>query len=199
MIPFIEIRGNNTVFISGYANITEKESHFINENGRTFKEVILPNAFKKGLQRAKEVLLLFNHDYEKRLGSNLSGVKMYEDEIGLKVEGEIQSPEIVERVKENRSFLNGWSFGFFDRGSTYQKSQKGDYEQRLISDLDLVEVSLLGGISKPCYPSAKSIEVRSDGKLERRFTDFQIENPTLDFSRYENEIKYLNLKMKGLL
>lgn len=198
MIPFIEIRGNDTLFISGYANITEKESHFISENGKTFKEVILPNAFKKGLSRAKEVLLLFNHDMEKRLGSNLSGVKMFEDEIGLKIEGEIKSPEIVERVKENRSYLNGWSFGFFDRGSTYK--QKDSYQQRLISDLDLVEVSLLGGISKPCYPSAKSIEVRSDGTLERRFTNFEmIENPTVDFSRYENQIRYLNLKMKGLL
>lgn len=192
MKPEISIRGDS-VFISGYANITEKESSFISEHGRTFKEIILPNAFKKSLQRAKEVLLLLNHDNLKVLGSTSSGVRMYEDEIGLKIEADIKSPDIVQRAKENPSSFDGWSFGFFEKASEWLK--KDGYDVRKISDLDLIEVSLLNGV-KPAYPSAKSIEVRSEGMLERRYTMFENEpdKNIVDLRRYENQIKLLKLK-----
>ena len=190
-MPFIEIR-SDSVFISGYANITEKESHFLNENGRRFKEVILPKAFEKGLSRAKDVLLLLNHDEDKQLASVSSGgLKLFENEIGLKVEAEIREAAIVQKVKEDRSFLSSWSFGFVERASKWLK--KDGYDQRRISDLDILEVSLLSRGTDPAYPSAKVIEVRSDGILERRYTDFEIKKH-VDLSRYENEIKYLNLK-----
>jgi Escherichia/Staphylococcus phage prohead protease len=190
--PVIEIRGDS-VFISGYANITEKQSHFINENGRTFKEVIKEGAFKKSLQREKDVSLLMNHDNRKVLGSTSSGIRMFEDEVGLKVEGTITDPEIVQKVREQRSFFNAWSFGFFDRSSEWLK--KDGYEQREISDLHLVEVSLLSGLN-PAYPSAKNVEVRSDGMLERRITDFELKS-IADLSRYEKTLTYLKLKLKG--
>lgn len=193
MKPVIEIRGDS-VFISGFANITEKESGFLNEYGKKFKEIILPKAFDKALKRAKDVLLLMNHDDQKVLGSTASGnVKMYENEIGLKVEATINSPEIVQRAKENPSFFNAWSFGFYERASEWRK--KDGYDQRLISDLDLIEVSLLSGV-KPAYPSATAIEVRSEGMLERRYTKFEIENPIVDLSLYEKQIQYY--KLKGL-
>jgi uncharacterized protein len=192
MLPFIEFRNEGkTVFISGYANITEKESNFINENGRTFKEIILPKTFDKALKRASDVMLLFNHREDRVLGSKMNGVKMIENDIGLKIEAEINDETIVNKVKENRSFLNGWSFGFIQREQSWRK--KDTYQQRLISDLDLIEVSLLGGMTKPAYPSATAIEVRSDGTLERRFTDFEIKS-IVDLSRYESLIKYYNLK-----
>ena len=196
MLPFIEFRNDGkTVFISGYANITEKESNFINENGKTFKEIILPKAFDKALKRASDVMLLFNHKEDRVLGSKMNGVKMIENEIGLKIEAEINDPTIVNKVKQNRSFLNGWSFGFISRKEEYRK--KDNYQQRLISDLDLIEVSLLGGGTRPAYPSATAIEVRSDGTLERRFIEFENSKSiveSVDLSRYEKQIKFLNLK-----
>jgi len=197
-MPMIEIRGDGkSVFISGYANITEKESHFLNEHGRKFKEIILPNAFKKGLDRAREISILFNHQEDRKLTSWKSGkqdVKLFENEIGLKIEAEINDQTIVQKVKEDRSFLNGFSFGFIERASKWEK--KNGYDRRLISDLDLIEVSLLGGATKPAYPSATVMEVRSSGILERRFTDFEIKESNVDFSRYENKYRYL--KLKGL-
>ncbi|WP_081936826.1 HK97 family phage prohead protease [Methylobacterium sp. UNCCL110] len=194
MLPFIEFRNDGkTLFISGFANITEKESNFISENGKTFKEIILPKAFDKALKRANDVMLLFNHKEDRVLGSKQNGVRMFENDIGLKIEAEINDETIVSKVKENRSFLNGWSFGFISREQKYQT--KDDYQQRLISDLDLIEVSLLGGMTKPAYPSATAIEVRSDGTLERRFTEFEPSTvESVDLSRYENLIKYYNLK-----
>jgi hypothetical protein len=39
------------------------------------------------------------------------------------------------------------------------------------------------------------VEIRTDGILERRYTDLEIQTSNnIDFSRYENEIKLLNLK-----
>jgi uncharacterized protein len=198
MMPIIEIRGDgNSVFISGYANITEKESHFLNEHGRRFKEIVEPSTWKKALSRAKDVLLLHNHQESRLLGNWKTGkqnLKLSENEIGLKVEAEIYDSDLVQKVKEDRSYLTGWSWGFIDRSSTWEK--KNGYERRLISDLDLIEVSLLSGHTKPAYPSATAIEVRSEGFLERRFTEFKTTESNVDFSRYENKYRYL--KLKGL-
>jgi uncharacterized protein len=199
MMPIIEIRGDGkSVFISGYANITEKESHFLNEHGRRFKEIIEPKTWSKALSRAKDVLLLHNHQETRLLGNWKTGkqnLKLSENEIGLKVEAEIYESDIVQKVKENRSYLKGWSFGFVERSSSWEK--RNGYERRLVSDLDLIEVSLLGGYTKPAYPSATAIEVRSEGILERRFTDFENKESNMDFKLYERQIKLL--KLKGML
>ena len=196
MMPIIEIRGDgNTLFISGYANITEKESHFLNEHGRRFKEIVQPSTWSKALSRAKDIMLLHNHQESRLLGNWKTGkqnLKLSEDEIGLRIEAEINDQTIVQKVKEDRSYLTGWSWGFIDRSSKWIK--KDGYDQRLLYDVDLLEVSLLGGMTKPAYPSAKSIEVRSEGFLERRFTDFETTKSNRDF--YHNKYRYL--KLKGL-
>ena len=198
-MPMIEIRGDGkSIFISGFANITEKESHFLNEHGRRFKEVVAPSMWSKALSRAKEIPILFNHQENRKLNSWKVGkqdVKVFENEIGLKVELEINDSEIVQKVKEDRSFLTGWSWGFIDRSSKWLK--KDGYDQRILYDVDLLEISLLGGITKPAYPSANVfMEVRSEGILERRFTDFETTKSNRDFSLYQNKYRYL--KLKGL-
>jgi HK97 family phage prohead protease len=179
----IEFR-NGDCFISGYVNATEKQSHILaNERGKKFREIIQPNTFTKAIRRANEILLLFNHDIEKRLGSSKTNMKLYEDAIGLKAEVSLNEPSFIERVKE-RGFLQGWSFGFIEKRSHFE-------------DMDLVEISLLGDGMKPAYPSC-SVEVRSQGIVERRYSDnFQIDiqNP-LDFSLYQKQIDLL--KMRGL-
>jgi uncharacterized protein len=199
MMPMIEFRGDgNTLFISGYANITEKQSHFLNEHGRRFKEVVAPSMWSKALSRVKEIPILFNHQETRKLNSWKAGkqdVKLFENEIGLKVELEINDSEIIQKVKEDRSFLKGWSWGFVERSSKWLK-QDG-YDQRILYDVELLEISLLGGMTKPAYPSANVfMEVRSEGILERRFTDFELKESNTDFSRYHNKYRYL--KLKGL-
>jgi HK97 family phage prohead protease len=191
----IEFR-NGDCFISGYVNATEKQSHILaNERGKKFREIIQPNTFTKAIRRANEILLLFNHDIEKRLGSSKTNMKLYEDAIGLKAEVSLNEPSFIERVKE-RGFLQGWSFGFIEKRSHFEVGSDG-IEKRFIEDMDLVEISLLGDGMKPAYPSC-SVEVRSQGIVERRYSDnFQIDiqNP-LDFSLYQKQIDLL--KMRGL-
>jgi HK97 family phage prohead protease len=191
----IEFR-NGDCFISGYVNATEKQSHILaNERGKKFREIIQPNTFTKAIRRANEILLLFNHDIEKRLGSSKTNMKLYEDAIGLKAEVSLKEPSFIERVKE-RGFLQGWSFGFIEKRSHFEVGSDG-IEKRFIEDMDLVEISLLGDGMKPAYPSC-SVEVRSQGIVERRYSDnFQIDiqNP-LDFSLYQKQIDLL--KMRGL-
>lgn len=187
----IEIRGDS-VFINGYINAVERESDFIPSAKGRFKEIIKEGAFNRALQRAKDVLLLFNHDENKRLGSISEGnLKLSVDSIGLKAETEIRDAAIIEKAKQG-NFLQGWSFGFIERKSRFEQGKDG-IERRFIEDLDLIEVSLLS--VKPAYPAC-SVEIRSDGIFERRFSDLgiEIQKSIVDFSRYENEIKLLKLK-----
>ena len=81
MMPMIEIRANS-IFISGFVNITEKESHFLNEHGRRFKEIVQPKTWSKALSRAEDVMFLHNHQENRKLGSLKDGnVKLFENEI----------------------------------------------------------------------------------------------------------------------
>ena len=190
----IEFR-NGSIFISGYVNAVERESDFIPSPKGRFKEIIRPKAFDKALKRAKDVLLLFNHDEDQKLGSITEGnLKLYEDSIGLKAEAEIRDQSIIEKAKKERGFLQGWSFGFIPIKQSFERG-KDQIERRYIEDLDLLEVSLLS--VKPAYPCC-SVEIRNNGLYERRYSDFEIESQfPVDLSRYENGIKYL--KLKGLL
>ena len=195
MIPVITFRnGNdNSFFLSGFVNITEKTSDLINEGGKTFREVILPTTWEKTLARGEEVLFLLNHQEDRVLGSTSSGVKLYETDIGLKIEAEIHDETLVQKVKKNRSYLSGFSFGFIEKAAKW--SREGEYNIRKISDLLLLEVSLLTGNTRPAYPSATAIEVRSDGMLERRYIDFELNmNGSNDLSYYQKQINYLTLK-----
>jgi HK97 family phage prohead protease len=188
----IEIRGDS-VFITGYVNATEKESDFIPSPKGKFKEIIMPKAFERALNRAKDVLLLYNHDENKKLGSITEGnLKLYEDAIGLKAEAEIRDLSFIEKVKNQANFLQGWSFGFIERASKFEKGKDG-IERRYVNDLDLFEVSLLS--VRPAY-KATSVEIRNDCIFERRYSHFEMENK-IDFSSYERQIKIL--KLKGLL
>lgn len=191
----IEVR-NGSVFITGYINCTGKESHFIPSPKGMFKEIIQEGVFNRALQRAKDVELLFNHQETRKLGSLKAGnMELQEDSIGLKIRAEIQDSEIVEKAKLPK-FLKGWSFGFRDLKSRFDKSS--GYERRYIEDLDLYEVSLLGGMSKPAYPATSIVEVRNQDSIlvERRYSDFEIQKSDMDFSIQENTLKIL--KLKGL-
>lgn len=188
----IEIRGDS-VFITGYVNAVERESDFIPSPQGRFKEIIKEGAFNKALKRAKDVLLLFNHDENKKLGSIGEGnLKLVEDAIGLKAETEIRDLTFIEKAKQG-NFLQGWSFGFIERSSRFERGKDG-IERRYVEDLDLFEVSLLS--VRPAYKGT-SVEIRNDGIFERRYFDFENNKSSVgsvDLSRYESQIKYLNLK-----
>jgi HK97 family phage prohead protease len=192
-----EIRADNTLHITGYVNCTDKESHWLPSPKGRFKEVVPQGLWKRAISKASNILLLFNHEESKQLGSLKDGsMSLEEDAIGLKIRCSISDAEIVEKAKSKKDFLHSWSFGFEEISSTWERTKEG-YERRTLNDIKLHEISLLGGISRAAYPATSIVEVRKDENifLERRYSDFDIQESNIaDLRRYEHQYNYLKLK-----
>ena len=160
----VEVR-EDSVLITGYVNAVERLSKPITENlygkVRTFLERIKAGAFRQALKRNDNVLVLLNHDENRVLASTGDGnAVLEEDNIGLRAEITITDEEVVEKAKAGK--LNGWSFGF--NANNDELTEFGDDEVRTVTDLDLVEVSILDDTKQPAYYGT-SIEARgSDSK-----------------------------------
>ena len=108
----LEIRLNdNTLHIEGYVNVTEKKSRLITENGKQFREIVNPLVFQRAISKSDNIDFLLNHDPKLKLGDLKSGVKLYEDNIGLKIEADITDENTIRSYNDNGKF-SGFSFGF---------------------------------------------------------------------------------------
>ena len=178
----IEIR-EESVFISGYVNAVERLSKPIKEtlHGkiRTFLERIKSGVFRAALKRSDNVLVLLNHDNNRVLASTKDGNAILdEDNIGLRAEITITDKEVVQKAREGK--LSGWSFGFIANND--EISTEGNDEIRTVTDMDLLEVSILDDTKSPAYygtsieareGGAKVVEIRADA-----FTNEQTEEQT---------------------
>lgn len=172
----IELR-EDSVFISGYVNAVERYSKPIKESLkgkiRTFIERIKAGTFRTALKRNDDVKVLLNHDHERVLATTKDGsAKLEEDNIGLRAEVTITDKDVVEKARNNQ--LVGWSFGFY--ANTDELGTEGNTETRTVTDLDLIEVSILDDTKSPAYYGT-SIEARSESErmLEYRATIEEIE------------------------
>ena len=139
-----------------YSNIvsTTKEIKQI----RTFIERIKAGVFKTALKRNDDVKVLLNHNHDRVLATTKDGsAKLEEDNIGLRAEVTITDKEVVEKARNNQ--LTGWSFGFY--ANSDEIGSEGNNETRTITDLDLIEVSILDDTKSPAYYGT-SIEARSE-------------------------------------
>lgn len=137
--------------IEGYVNAVERYSKELREHGKKFTEKIKAGAFKKALERNKNVKLLFNHNQERVLANQEDNtLELTEDSIGLRAKATIRDEIVIEDAKAGR--LTGWSFGF----TCLSDSWKND-TRRIVNDLYLHEVSLLN--VEPAYIGT-SVEVR---------------------------------------
>lgn len=157
----IEVR-NDSVVISGYVNAVERWSKPIRGNLRgvmqRFIEKIKAGAFKNALKRNDNVKVLLNHNSDRELANTKDGTAILEeDNIGLRAEVTITDPEVVEKAKNNK--LVGWSFGFYTNSD--EVAQRETIATRTVSDMDLVEVSILDDTKSPAYYGT-SIETRSE-------------------------------------
>ena len=157
----IEIR-NDSVVISGYVNAVERWSKPLRGNLRgvmlRFIEKIKAGAFKNALKRNDSVKVLLNHNPERELANTKDGTAILEeDNIGLRAEVTITDPEVVEKARNGK--LVGWSFGFFSNSD--EVSKEATIATRTVSDMDLVEVSILDDSKSPAYYGT-SIETRSE-------------------------------------
>ncbi len=158
----VEIRGDSVV-LSGYVNSVERFSKPITSPLRnklqTFIERVKAGTFKNALKRNDDVKVLLNHGRE--VANTKDGsAKLEEDNIGLRAEVVTSDKEVVEKARNNR--LSGWSFGFYSNADDI--GTEDGMTTRTLTDLDLVEVSILDDTRKPAYYGT-SIESRSeDGK-----------------------------------
>jgi HK97 family phage prohead protease len=159
----VEVREDKVV-ITGYVNAVERFSKPIREKlkgkVRIFIERIKSGVFRTALKRNDDVKVLLNHNHNRILATTKDGsAKLEEDNIGLRAEVTITDKEVVEKAKNNQ--LVGWSFGFY--ANSDEIGQDGDNETRTVTDLDLIEVSILDDTKSPAYYGT-SIEARSENE-----------------------------------
>ena len=158
----------DSVTIEGYVNAVERNSKPLNERGVTFIERIAAGAFRRAIERAKDIRILLNHNWDKDLGGLKDGnLELEEDNIGLKARATISDPEVVADAK--RGDLVGWSFGFddVDEGVKQLRDEETGLPLRKVNDLELFEVSLLNRKKSPAY-AGTLVKVRDDGSEEER-------------------------------
>ena len=196
----VEIR-NNKIIIDGYVNAVERESKVLYDTRGEFIEKIRAGVFQKALERADNVRVLLDHEQDRELADTKSGkAKLYEDNIGLRAIVEIDDSEVIEKAKKNK--LRGWSFGFFCNKEDRKTNEDG-IEERVVRDLDLLEVSIIDDRKYPAYIGT-SIEMRDDEKkiVEYRNADFdnveikdvpeqlpKEEVEKIDYSEYEERLR----------
>ena len=155
------------VTIEGYVNAVERNSKPLTERGVTFIERIGAGAFKRAIERAKDIRILLNHRKDRDLGGLSDGnLELEEDNIGLKARAEITDPEVIEDARKGN--LVGWSFGFADIPEAVKqlRDDESGLPLRKVRDLDLFEVSLLNRTKSPAYVGTL-VNVRDDGTEER--------------------------------
>ena len=184
----VEVR-EDSVVITGYVNAVERYSKTIREkiDGmiRTFIERIKAGTFKTALKRNDDVKVLLNHNHDRVLATTKDGsAKLEEDNIGLRAEVTITDKEVIEKARNNK--LVGWSFGFYKNSDEF--GTDGSTETRTITDLDLIEVSILDDTKSPAYYGT-SIEARSENEkvLEYRSTIEEIEEDAMEKHKEINE------------
>lgn len=152
----ITIRAD-AVEVEGYVNAVERLSKPLTDRLGQFYERICKGAFKRALDRANDVRILLNHDWNRDLGGTADGsLELNEDAIGLHARATITDPDVM--VKAKNGDLVGWSFGFTDR--KVNKGEEKGLTLREVQDLNLFEVSLLDKSKIPAYDGTL-VSVRS--------------------------------------
>ena len=177
----IEVRSDSVV-ISGYVNAVERWSKPLRANlrgiARRFIEKIKAGVFRTALKRNDNVKVLLNHNPDRELANTKDGTAiLVEDNIGLRAEVTITDAEVVEKARNNK--LVGWSFGFYSNSDDV--GEGGTIATRTVTDMDLVEVSILDDTKSPAYYGT-SIETRSEGGATLEIRE-NIVDETVDIER----------------
>lgn len=192
----IEIR-NKSVVLDGYVNAVCRDSKPLLSPHGQFVEQIKDGVFRRALDRANDVKLLFNHKEDRELGSIKSGnLELFEDNIGLRAIAEISDPEVMAKAEAGE--LRGWSFGFYVNKDSWEDAEP--HQRRYVEDIDLIEVSVLD--CTPAY-NGTSIESRDNKDVlnETRGESFKAiietlkadepEERKIDYSEFEETLNNL--------
>lgn len=159
----------DSVEIDGYVNAVERLSKPLNDRLGKFVERVKVGAFRRALDRADDVRLLLNHDWNKDLGGIKDGsLELNEDAIGLHARATITDKEVVAKAKKGE--LRGWSFGFTDRD--VETGTENGLTVRNVKDLDLYEVSLIDRTKVPAYDGTLVAVRSADDSTSLNISDF---------------------------
>jgi hypothetical protein len=208
----VNIRADS-VEIEGYVNAIERDSKTLWSRTGPFIEKICKGAFKRALERNKDVQILLNHDWNRNLGSTGKGnLELTEDNIGLHARAVITDSDVIKDARNGD--LVGWSFAFDDvkPDGVIERIIDG-IKHRAVKDLNLYEVSILNRQKTPAYDgtlimaraedSDKMIyraepfyddsvvvsEKEEEAKEETRDAPEQQEAEKIDYSKYNEIIK----------
>lgn len=159
----VELRADGVVHISGYVNVTGRESRPVMTKHGKIPEVIEPGSFQRAID-ANEVgiSVLLDHDASRRLaGTADHTLTLYEDNIGLRAETEITDPEVIEAAKNKK--IRGWSFNM--KNIVDEVEERADkLPLRHVKSFDMDEISLV--VKKIPVYSATSVEIRADEEAD---------------------------------
>ena len=153
----------DSVEIEGYVNAVGRDSRrMIDEYGGDFVEQIQPGAFALALsKKAEPVLMLHNHNNSRVIGSTDDNLELEEDSIGLHARATVTDSEIIQLARDGK--LVGWSFGFHQLDSRTAYDYDAHVERSIVTELDLVEVSLIDDSMLPVY-AGTSVHARAKDK-----------------------------------
>lgn len=153
----------DSVEIEGYVNAVGRDSRRLtDEYGNQFVEQMQPGVFALALsKRTEPVLMLHNHKESRVIGSTEENLELEEDSIGLHARATVLDPEIIQLARDGK--LVGWSFGFHQLDSREVYDYDAHVERSIVTELDLVEVSLIDDTMLPVY-AGTSVHTRSKDK-----------------------------------
>lgn len=134
--------------IGGYINVTNRESETLynKKNGKYFKEILTSGVFEDALERAEEIPLLLEHNWDEKLAStSLGDLKLREDNIGLRFEATIKDESLYQKIKAG--IINSCSFGFKVLRERVE-CINSKLDRRFVDAIELLEVSL---VKNPAY------------------------------------------------
>ncbi len=159
----VELRADGIVHISGYVNVTGRESRPVMTKHGKIPEVIEPGSFQRAIDANEAgISVLLDHDASRRLaGTSDHTLQLYEDNIGLRAEAEISDPEVIEAAKNKK--IRGWSFNM--RNIVDEVEERAEKPPlRRVKSFDMDEISLV--VKKIPVYSATSVEIRADEESE---------------------------------
>lgn len=109
---------------SGYASIFNTKDYL--------NDIILPYSFLKN--DTENIILLYEHNLDKKIGSITN---MYQNEIGLYIEGIIKISDNIMAYDILNGNLNGLSIGYTVKKYYYKNNT------RIITELELLEISIV--------------------------------------------------------
>lgn len=159
----VELRADGVVHISGYVNVTGRESRPVMTKHGKIPEMIEPGSFQRAIDANEAgISVLLDHDASRRLaGTADHTLVLYEDNIGLRAEAEITDPEVIEAAKNKK--IRGWSFNM--RNVVDEVEERAEKPPlRHVKSFEMDEISLV--IKKIPVYSATSVEIRADEELD---------------------------------